>query len=361
MALVLALYVLLWNIKFCKKGERYTDNFSAVQTNYLKGLFAIYVILHHLCTYLSDECPSFLAFKYLGFLMVGGFFIISGYALTYGVLNKDNYMKGFLKKRLLGILIPYYIICLLNIFANRISGGFGLKYLILLITCLNMWYVAAIVFLYVMFFLSFKFFGKKTSFCVMSAANLAYIIGLFVINKIFAKYGIYEKTGLPIFGFWWYNSAICFSLGMWYCRCKEKTDLFLNKHYSAMLILSALVFAAALAIAIPHYDVGAVYVLAAEILACIAFCTLLIILSYKIKIGNKVLDICGKLSFELYLCHACFIYLFRCGVTVFGIRVYVENNLLYFAAIMLSSALFSYAVHTVSVRIINKLNTKKSA
>ena len=352
MALILAIFVLFWNIKICRKNSICSDNFSASQTTYMKGLFAIYVILHHLCTYLADECPSFLAFKYLGFLMVGGFFLLSGYGLTYGVLNKENYMKGFLKKRLLSILVPYYLICLLNIFTNRLSGGLSLKYILLLISCLNMWFVAAIVFLYIMFFVCFKCFSQKNALRLMTAANLGYIIGMFAIHKIFTKYGIYTKYGLPVFGFWWYNSAICFSLGMWYCRYKDKIDSLLNKRYVLSLLLSFIVLAVSYIMAVPHFNDSLTYVLIAEIFACIGFCTLLIALSYRVKIGNKLLGLCGKLSLELYLCHACFIYLFRCGITFFGVRIYIDSNLLYFAAIMISSILFSYVVNIISSKIL---------
>ena len=352
MAIVIGLIALFWNIKPCKSGEYYSDNFSANQTNSLKGLFALYVILHHLCTYLADYYPSFYTYKYLGFLMVGGFFLISGYGLTYGVMHKNGYMNGFLKKRLPAILIPYYIICMFNFTANRISGTLNLRYIVFSAFGITMWYIAVIVGLYLMFYICFKFFKQKTALTLVSAGTFLYIICMFAIHKIFGKYNIYAKTGLPEFGFWWYNSVICFLLGIWYCKFKAKTDIIIQNNFWLYTLVSLVICAITYYITCLHFNDGLTYILICEIIASIAFTVLILAFTYKFKIKNPLLDLFGKLSLELYLCHALFIYAYRSNISVLGIELYVKSNLLYFVLIMVSSILFSYVVNKVSAKLL---------
>ncbi len=359
MAVILAAFVLLWQIKICKKGDFYPDNFSAQQTTYLKGVFALFVILHHLCTYLADYFPSFFAFKYLGFLMVGGFFLVSGYGLMYGVLNKENYLKGFLSKRLVAILIPYYIINIFNMGANYLSNALTLKYIVFSVFGITMWYIAAILCLYIMFYICFKFFKINIAMVLISVCTFLYIGGMFAVHRIMGHYGLYIKTGLPEFGFWWYNSAICFLLGIWYLKYKDKIDDIIKHHYLTTVAISFIITAITYLISCRHFNDNLTYILVCEIICCVAFTVFLISLTYKVKIGNKFLKLCGNLSLELYLCHALFIYAYRCDLTVFGIRLYIENHFLYFVAIMVSSFVFSYVIHNISKAILKIINPDK--
>ncbi len=358
MAIIIGLIALLWNIKPSKKGEFYKDNFSVSQTNSLKGVFALFVILHHLCTYLADYYPSFYAYKYLGFLMVGGFFLISGYGLTYGVIHKSGYTNGFLKHRLPAILIPYYIICIFNFMANKISGTLNLRYVVFSLFGITMWYVAVIVGLYLMFYVCFRFFKQKTALMLISIGTVLYILGMFAIHRIFGKYNIYAKTGLPEFGFWWYNSVICFLLGIWYCKLKNKIDAIFQNKYLLYTLIAFTICAITYYFTCLHFNVGYTYILICEIIASIAFTVLILIFTYKFKIKNPILDLFGKLSLELYLCHALFIYAWRSRVTIFGTTIYVENSFLYFVLIMTSSIVFSWVVHKVSTHLLKVFKPK---
>ena len=359
MAIIIGLIALLWNIKPIKKGEYYEDNFSQNQTNSLKGVFALFVILHHLCTYLADYFPSFYTYKYLGFLMVGGFFLISGYGLTYGAMHKSGYLNGFLKTRLPAILIPYYIVCIFNFVANKISDTLNIRYIIFSAFGITMWYIAVIAGLYLMFYICFKFFKQKTAFILVSTGTILYIVCMFAVHKIFGKYNIYAKTGLPEFGFWWYNSVICFLLGIWYCKLKNKVDKIIQSKFIMFTLISFVICAITYYITCLHFNDGLTYILICEIIASIAFTVLVLAFTYKFKIKNPILDLFGKLSLELYLCHALFIFAWRSRFTIFGITIYIENNFLYFVLIMVSSIVFSWLVHEASTHLIKAFKAKK--
>ena len=206
MAVVVALILLLWGIKYAGKGNYFVDNFPVSQTRALKGIFAIYVIFHHLCTYVADYFPSFYAFKCIGFLMVGGFFLVSGYGLMYGQKYKQEYLKSFFKRRLLVILVPYYIIDIFYLIIQKYYGVLTLKYIILSIVGFNLWYIMAIMILYLCFYIAFKFFSHKKGLMLINLFTFAYIAVMFIL---------YKKFNYINLGYWWYNSVICFLIGIW--------------------------------------------------------------------------------------------------------------------------------------------------
>ena len=349
MIVVIALLVLLAGIKFAGKGSFYEDSFDVSQTRALKGVFAIYVIFHHLCTYLADYFPSFYAFKYLGFLMVGGFFLISGYGLMYGVMNRQNYLRGFFRNRVIAILLPYYIINVFYIYANHLSGALTKKYVILSLFGFNLWYVMAITILYIGFFLCFRFMDKKYGIWCISVFVYLYIKVFYVLFVYLLK---------PAFGYWWYNSVICFAIGIWYCYKKDKIDRFLQRHYKLMLSAFIAVMVPTYWFTCLHFNERIPFLLTAEVLCSTAFAFAVIMLAMKAKAGNPVLNFCGYLSFELYLSHAIFIFALRSNVKLLGITLNVTNNFLYLVLILLCTLIFSYVVHWVSGKILKLIRTK---
>lgn len=336
MVVILALAVLIFGIKFAGKGSFFEDNFSKSQTRALKGLCAIYIIFHHLCTYLADFFPSFYAFKYLGFLMVGVFFFISGYGLMYGVANKEGYLNGFFKKRVTSVLIPFYIINLFSLAANYTTGSLTVKTAVLSLFGVYMWYVAAIVILYIGFYLSFKIFALPKGILAVSVYTLLYILGMFVLHRFF---------NINSLGFWWYNSAICFALGIWYCLLRKKINKVICNNYFKVLLLCLIMFVPLYVFICNHFNDDMPSVLVCEILICIVFTVFIIAMTLKFKIKNPVLNICGDLSLELYLSHALFIYALRSEFIVCNIKLYIQNNFLYFIAILLCTFVFSYIVN----------------
>ena len=243
MLIIFAAAIIMLGARCAPRGSFYDDSFSQTQTRALKGIFAILVMLHHLCTYLADSFASLFIFKHVGYLMVGGFFLISGYGLTYGVKNKQNYLKGFFRSRILTILIPYYIINLgylfLNYFLINNPEGFK-KYVIRSIFGLHLWYVPVMIVLYAAFFLCFKIFKEKHGHIAITVFVAAFV------TLFFASY----KCGiLPSYGRWWYNSTMCFALGVWYSKYKERINELIRRRYtltaSASIILFFILFAAA--------------------------------------------------------------------------------------------------------------------
>lgn len=201
------------------------------------------------------------------------------------------------------------------------------------------------------FYLCFRLFGKKHGTFAISIFTLLYISLMYIMYTYF--------NYLP-FGFWWYNSAICFPLGIWYCALKEKIDIKIQNHYLVSLSIIVLLFIATFVYSFENHGTDTFMLLIDQILCSALFCLLLLILSMKFQISNPVLNFCGKHSLELYLSHALFIFAFRSDVSVFGITININNKYLYLVAILASTIIFSYAVHFISSKILKAINKKEA-
>ena len=348
LVLIIAVLMLI-GIKTAPKGEFFKDGFSVSQTKALKGVFALTVIFHHLYGTGLSPLLGTDVFKELGFLAVGGFFLISGYGLTYGVYNKKNYLRGFFIKRILAIVIPYYVIDSVYIVMRYLSEDDKEAFKIYLkesLLGIEMWFVSVMVFLYVLFRVSFigheKRKNKHLSPLLLTFLTLAYVV-LFTLT---------QQTGHNLlYGCEWNDTVLCFTVGMWYCILKERLAPFLMKHYYVFTAVIAVLFAVSFVLVMklpPYVWPTSPYRLTLRIAASVLFCGAVLLLSMKIKLGNKVINACGDLSFELYMSHAIFIKVFRYGtVWLFGhyVPLVIENDFVYVAAILVASFVFSFVIH----------------
>lgn len=98
-------------LTFCKCKNR--EALSLQTCNVLKGISILAVFIGHT----SKVFTGLFLYKFycsIGLFAVSVFFFISGYGLMYAYLDKENYRNGFLKKRILPLLICYTIACLLQ-------------------------------------------------------------------------------------------------------------------------------------------------------------------------------------------------------------------------------------------------------
>ena len=353
--LLIALCALLC-VQLSPRGSFHEDGFSREQTRSLKGLFALSVLLHHLCAYLSAEFRSLIAFRYVGFIAIGGFFLISGYGLMHSAQTSPRYLQGFFRRRILTILVPYYIInlfyCLINCLGRDLPSA--VRYILRSLVGLHLWYVPVILLLYVVFFLSFRFLSQRIACLAVTAVTVVYMVVMYCLYR-FGGYGAY--------GFWWYNSVIAFPLGMWYCRYRESIHALIQKKYPLWMTGAAAGFAAVYWWICPRHNDGTLPVLLMQILCVILFCGVLMLLSQKVHFSNPILRFCGDHSLEIYLWHALFIAIFRSGYTIrlpwigWEWPLFVDNGDLYIAAIMAATGIASWAVHGLCVRILGKKKT----
>ena len=300
--LLMGLFLLMaYNSKIYFKGQN-KDYISKDGTAAVKGCFLILVFVCHLTQYITawnNWDFVFLRFtKGLGQLVVAMFLFYSGYGVTLSAKNKGiDYVKRIPKHRFLSVLIQFDIAVLLFLITKLILGWkFSLKTTLLsLIGWSSLgnsnWYIFAILVLYLISFLSFFIFRKSP---VCSAALSTVLIAALVLGLKQCK------------EYWWYDTLICYAMGIWFAVLKDPIENLLSKKYVTESLL--LLFAAAFFISYRYIHVR---FLCYEISA-VLFTVMILLFTRKVSVQNRVIKYLGDHLFSLYILQRLpMIFLFR--------------------------------------------------
>ncbi|MCC8098523.1 MAG: acyltransferase [Clostridiales bacterium] len=133
-ALILIIYCVIALIGAKKNTIEEADCrfFSKDYTTVLKGLCCVIVVFVHVPDGFKNTVQDLIgSFAYI---CVTIFFMLSSYGLRYSFENKEGYSKTFFKNRVLVLLVPYIISCLLKVVCgfSPYSGGVRFVYVLLL-------------------------------------------------------------------------------------------------------------------------------------------------------------------------------------------------------------------------------------
>lgn len=334
---ILALF--FWGVKIAPKKQFNSDYLSLDAMTCLKGFMALLVIFHHVSQKKAfQDAHVMWIFENIGFLFVGIFFFTSGYGLYKSYKTKPDYLNGFVKKRVLPIVISYYImVCIYAVFKLANGIKMPLDRWICEITGLTMinsmaWFVYVIVILYLAFNFAFKHFKNTGAllfilFVILGQAALFIVMGhnmWFVGPKdwwrnpalVWNNPVWWKRVQSVLFsGEWWVNSTLCFLLGIIICQNEEKFTAFLKCKYGLKLVLTILLFVLMLianfAVTFSPFSywaaVGKDAILnnlvcyPVQSLCAMVFCLLVCAVMLKIYAANGFLRFCGKRSLEIYL------------------------------------------------------------
>ena len=259
------LVLFLWGgtNKFGKKLE-FNDDFTSLDAmKSLRGFAAIGVLLHHISQEDLFQAKGVLTpFVNAGAYFVAIFFFCSGYGLIKSLNTKKDYLKGFIRNRIVkAIVLPFYV----NVIVYGIlMAATGIKlpkerwiFNFLGITMMNeyAWFPIVLALLYLVFFLCFRFIKNRP---VCFAIIFVFIIGLgigFCYNGHFAWwYGAknwwlnptLSSKALWFSGEWWVNSAPAFFTGLIFANFEKEITAFFKKLYvlklSLLLVITAICF-----------------------------------------------------------------------------------------------------------------------
>ena len=160
------LIILLIGCKVAKKGEFHEDFMSYSVIKGLQGFAALAVVLHHVTQDVTEYGAVYKGviniFVDTGVLFTGLFFFCSGYGLISSLKTKEDYLQGFLKKRLPAIVIPFFVCNFLFVLVyfwvgHRMSAlDFLLSLSGLVMYNDQMWFIIELAILYIIFFFSFR-------------------------------------------------------------------------------------------------------------------------------------------------------------------------------------------------------------
>ena len=348
-------------------GGRWNEEYTSLrQTKALQGIAALGVALHHMA---QKTCAPWNPQKYIvhgldffipiGYLFVGIFLFCSGLGLYRSLVGKPGYLKYFVRRRILPVVIAFYLSEIIYtairlLMGERMNALTVIWYLSgLHMANQNAWYVIVIPFFYLAFWVAFRFCrNEKTAvFCIF----------LFTLGYTVLGACIDHQNDWWMRGEWWYNTILLFPLGLLFGMSEQRVTAFLKKRYWFLLALSA---AAAVLLfflsqklngtvwgyydprsdpmRIPHrlMSAGLQWVVA---LAFVSFCFLMML---KVRIGNRVLNWLGGVTLAFYLMHGVFVELF--GFNFLNIArslVYIRNVPLFVSAVLACSVTAAALFH----------------
>ncbi len=302
--------VMLFGVRFSRKGC--ADYLSIDNTQAIKGIFIIMVFFSHFNSYISlsgqwdDVYIKF--FRFVGQAMVTPFLFYSGYGVMESIKRKGTgYIASMPKKRILATLFNFDCAVLLYLLLGILLGSqFTVKQIGLSLIGWDSlgnsnWYIFTVLILYLLTYFVFVIFPKKPH--VVSVA----ILGVLVCAVVYVtmRYHIKEPH--------WYDTALCYVLGMGYSLVKQPVEKIVNKNVVVWAVCLAMP-AALYALWCGRGTWG--------LLANLMFAVALVVFTMRITLHNKVLQWCGEHLFELYILQRIPMMIFkRIGLLDFNVYV----------------------------------------
>ena len=353
----LALLLLFWGSKWYGRKQWNEESFSLSQTKAWQGFFAVMILLHHVgqktCASWLDRrwprMPGLELFVPIGYYFVAFFLVCSGFGLYKSWKSKENYLKGFVKKRVLPLVVTFYVTEIIFILirvplGERMSVSRVVQY----ITSIrqpnpNVWFMIALVVFYLVFCTCFRIFKKE---------GLALFATTFMVLVWVLIGSATDHNEFWFKGEWWYNTALFFPVGMYVAKWERTILPHIRKHY--LLYLSGAIVAVVVLFFFSRFIEGkfgyyceAVPSLLERIIrrfvtalsqhgAAGAFVLCVYLVGQKVKIGNHALRFLGALTLEFYLIHGLFVELFAYkAFSIYQPLYYIQNAFFYGMAVLL--------------------------
>lgn len=292
---ILLAILVLSKIRYNRRGFN-EDYLSFETTNAIKGVFISLVFIKHVIPYILKSgyeydnglLTNFFVYlnNYVGQWIVVMFLFYSGYGVMESIKKKGGaYVKSIPRKRILSTLINFDVAVLIfAIIALIFHTDYPLShYLFSLIGWKSIgnsnWYIFVILLCYLIAFLSFRkehnISGKSSIYCM-----LLLLVAILVLSMVKQS--------------WWYDTMLCFGVGVLFSQYKNKAETFFKKYYWKILIALILLM----------LGIRAVQMLCLPVLSIlnnVLFSILIVLLTMKIKVNNRILVWLGSNLFPLYI------------------------------------------------------------
>lgn len=310
--------------------------FSLAETQPIRGLLAISILLCHLCPHFKEDAPLLVELSQT--IAVPIFFMMSGYGLAYSYYHKgENYLKGFFRKRLLKLLLPLIIMAAIYQSWRVCYGTFETNSLLQNISP-NSWFINALVVWYLGFYICFKAGNGNV------LRNNIYI-WLFTILYLAITY----YMGLE----YYWMQILPMPLAITYVPYEDKFRIFFRANLQTVLTITSILSISFLMYAelgYIGYRMPAWCPLTLSVLPLSVF-----ILIYILGGGNsKFLRFVGNISYEFYIVHG-FIIILLADTNWFGMEGYVNAllSMAFLFTLTLSSAWIMHAICNKMDKILN--------
>lgn len=299
--------------------------FDRILSKEIRGFLAVFIIFHQTVIILQnfyvgeEDMMEFYNYYYYGILAVAFFFFCSGFGLIKRQMNDKDYTKGFMKRRIFTVLVPYFI-CNYIYLTEALLGNikYGNHFTFVEVICAffglflvnnQMWFAVEIMILYIAFRLIFGRVRKTNTGILLMTA----VVVIMVTIGFFSRHSFSFTMSYWFKGEWWYNTILMFPVGMLYAYKEERINNIIRKAFTAILLSSAVLFVLLdyihreLVLQMIYYTgtplnpkaiLDRLTGLGEETLFELVFIVLIITVVSKIRIGNPALKFMGKISLE---------------------------------------------------------------
>ncbi len=226
--IIILLILVVGGITAKGKNEFFADYLCPKNTSTVNAIFSVLIFFSHGVQYVTLKgalnAPYYDMRSFLGQIVVVTYLFFSGYGIMESITKKGKpYVKSMPWNRLFGLWYQFALVVLLFIGTNLVLGkSMTLKKTVLAFTGITSvgnsnWYMFATFVLYIFVFLAFTVSGKRRGLgvAILSLLTIGYVV---VLNE--------TEWLLPCF----YNTILCFPLGMAYSLAKPKVDGLLMKN-----------------------------------------------------------------------------------------------------------------------------------
>lgn len=354
-----------------KNSNSLEQCFSLQVSKGLQGYFALWIIFHQISVLLVNDARDerFLFFKNLGVLFVGFYFFCSGYGLIVSLEKKEHYLKGFMKKRFLMVLVPFFLCNYIYMLATLLLGAeykmedlFAAFFGVLLLNN-QMWFAVEIMILYLLFYLTFGLIkNQKTAFVVINILVLCMMFFSFLLG--------HDNTSVTggrwFYGEWWYNTTILFLCGMFFAKYRFKCEAVINRWYVWLLLIGLLgvsIFYCLSSYQLEQRGYWTEYEIMSnqmnmqykdkfitwisQVPMVISFVFVVILILIKVRLHNKIIAFLGKISLEMILINKVFTVIFWTLKSSIGIHFFI-------IAVILATIISAIALNKIKMLVLER-------
>ncbi len=295
--MICILLFLAFDILYESKLLPCNDKFFGIQNSQaMRGFWCLIIILVHVPAEYQNRIQDMIgSFAYIG---VTFFFLTSGYGLTLSADKNPMMISHFWRKRLPKILIISWMVNLLFETIGVII--FGYAFSIIEVLLINQW-VIWLLMCYLLFWLSYKVFGRKKIWKVVTCLGV-------ILGSIIVYFLKYKEL---ITGTTWTTECYGFVWGIILATIKENFMNYYIRKWNLKWTISCII---SLVLGVSYLVLKSVpfggdYIL--KILLGFAITMFVLIANTRIYFGNKINLLLGNISFEIYLIHGHVFNLFR--------------------------------------------------
>ncbi len=282
---IISILLCLYKIKFHHNESVLTKT----DTLMINGIFTLLIFLSHCTQYfeLNSSLMDALYGKfqtYHGQLVVTTFLAFSGYGVMYQLSNNPNYLKSFVKNRVIKTLINFDIAVMLYYITGCIlNKNYKLSTVLLSLIGYKSignsnWYIFTILIMYILSYICAKVLKKDNLVAIgITLGTFIYI----VISK--------NTLELPTR---FYSTVLCYPFGVYLCLYKDIIIKFIKKYFVIVAVLC-------LFFLIYTYRIRKdIYIMNIH---SIVFVLMIVVMLTQVKIGNKAIGFLGTHAFSIYI------------------------------------------------------------